>query len=130
MPLKRSDSKTSTRAVSENASVVRTLFGLFFRYAVASLKEVVSVRPSVHRSVRPMLFSKIKRTRTRRILCRVSGLVSICSSSAARQEPNHLVSSALLQSDLKKAILAHLKIHDSTKRREKSEPLLTSEWTQ
>ena len=67
-------------------------FFLVFRCAVASLYEVVSVRPSVRRSVRPsvgpsvrpVLFSKVKRTHTRRILCRVSGLVSrslcrICS---------------------------------------------------
>ena len=43
----------------------------FFRCAVASLYEVVSVRPSVRPSV-PCYFQ----TRTRRILCRVSGLVS------------------------------------------------------
>ena len=43
-----------------------------FRCAVASLYEVVSVRPSVC----TVLFSKVKRTHTRRILCRVSGLVS------------------------------------------------------
>ena len=35
-----------------------------------------SVRPSVRRSVGPALFSKVKSTHTRRILCRVSGLVS------------------------------------------------------
>ena len=50
-----------------------------FRCAVASLYEVVSVRPSlrpsVRRSVCPVLFSKVKSTHTRRILCRVSGLV-------------------------------------------------------
>ena len=34
-----------------------------------------SVRRSVRRSVRPALFSKVNSTRTRRILCRVSGLV-------------------------------------------------------
>ena len=34
-----------------------------------------SVRRSVRRMVRPQLFSKVKRTHTRRILCRVSGLV-------------------------------------------------------
>ena len=34
-----------------------------------------SVGPSVRRSVCPVLFSKVKRTHTRRILCRVSGLV-------------------------------------------------------
>ena len=45
-----------------------------FRCAVASLQEVVSVRPSVGPSV-PCYF----RTRTRRILCRVSGLVSSLS---------------------------------------------------
>ena len=53
--------------------------GLVFRCAVASLYEVVSVRPSVGPSVRqsvhPALFSKVKSTRTRRILYRVSGLV-------------------------------------------------------
>ena len=46
-----------------------------FRCAVASLYEVVSVRPSVRPSVVPALFSKVKSTHTRRILCRVSGLV-------------------------------------------------------
>ena len=54
-----------------------------FRCAVAFLKEVVSVRRSVRRSVRPsvgpsvcpVLFSKVRNTHTRRILCRVSGLV-------------------------------------------------------
>ena len=50
-----------------------------FRCAVASLYEVVSVRPSVRRSVgpsvRPVLFSKVISMHTRRILCRVSGLV-------------------------------------------------------
>ena len=35
----------------------------------------MSVRPSVRRSVGPALFSKVKSTHTRRILCRVSGLV-------------------------------------------------------
>ena len=35
-----------------------------------------SVGPSVRRSVGPALFSKVKSTHTRRILCRVSGLVS------------------------------------------------------
>ena len=58
---------------------------LLFRCAVASLYEVVSVRPSVRRSVRrsvcPVLFSKVKSTRTRRILCRVSGLVREKSES-------------------------------------------------
>ena len=61
-----------------------------FRCAVASLYEVVSVgrsvgrsvgpsvRRSVRRSVGPVLFSKVKSTHTRRILCRVSGLV-LCS---------------------------------------------------
>merc|ERR1712048_546102 len=34
-----------------------------------------SVRPSVRPSVCPVLFSKMKSTHTRRILCRVSGLV-------------------------------------------------------
>ena len=34
-----------------------------------------SVRRSVRRSVCPVLFSRVKRTHTRRILCRVSGLV-------------------------------------------------------
>ena len=34
-----------------------------------------SVRPCVRPSVCPVLFSKVKRTHTRRILCRVSGLV-------------------------------------------------------
>ena len=34
-----------------------------------------SVGPSVRRSVCPVLFLKVKRTHTRRILCRVSGLV-------------------------------------------------------
>ena len=34
-----------------------------------------SVGPSVRRSVCPVLFSKVKRTHTRRILCRVSSLV-------------------------------------------------------
>ena len=34
-----------------------------------------SVRPSVRRSVCPVLFSKVKTTHARRILCRVSGLV-------------------------------------------------------
>ena len=48
---------------------------VIFRCAVASLYEVVSVRPSVRPSVCPVLFSKVKRTHTRRILCRVSGLV-------------------------------------------------------
>ena len=48
-----------------------------FRCAVASLYEVVSVRRSVRRSVRMsrVFFSKVKITHTRRILCRVSGLV-------------------------------------------------------
>ena len=35
----------------------------------------MSVRPSVRPSVCPVLFSKVKSTHTRRILCRVSGLV-------------------------------------------------------
>ena len=35
-----------------------------------------SVHPSVGPSVRPVLFSKVIRTHTRRILCRVSGLVT------------------------------------------------------
>ena len=54
------------RLMSTNFSVPL----LFFRCAVASLHEVVSVGP-------PVLFSKVKSTRTttRRILCRVSGLV-------------------------------------------------------
>ena len=34
-----------------------------------------SVRPSVRPSVCPVLFSKVKNTHTRRIFCRVSGLV-------------------------------------------------------
>ena len=42
-----------------------------FRCAVASL----SVGPSVCLSGGPVLFSKVKITHTRRILCRVSGLV-------------------------------------------------------
>ena len=53
-----------------------------FRCAVASLYEVVSVRPSVGPQVRPVLFSKVKSTHTRRILCRVSGLVLFFSMSA------------------------------------------------
>ena len=36
-----------------------------------------SVRPSVRPSVGPALFSKVKITHTRRILCRVSGLVLV-----------------------------------------------------
>ena len=36
------------------------------------------VRLSVCPSVRPVLFSKVKSTNTRRILCRVSGLVFFC----------------------------------------------------
>ena len=36
-----------------------------------------SVGPSVRPSVGPVLFSKVKNTHTRRILCRVSGLVCI-----------------------------------------------------
>ena len=38
-----------------------------------------SVGPSVRPSVGPVLFSKVKITHTRRILCRVSGLVSFIS---------------------------------------------------
>ena len=54
------------RLMSTNFSVPL----LFFRCAVASLHEVVSVGP-------PVLFSKVKSTHTRRILCRASGLVDI-----------------------------------------------------
>ena len=39
------------------------------------------VRPSVRLSVCPVLFSKVKSTHTRRILCRVSGLVETEKSS-------------------------------------------------
>ena len=39
------------------------------------------VRPSVGPSVRPVLFSKVISTHTRRILCRVSGLVLFCIAS-------------------------------------------------
>ena len=54
-----------------------------FRRAVASLYEVVSVHlsvgPSVRRSARRsgclVLFFKVERTHTKRIFCRVSGLV-------------------------------------------------------
>ena len=46
------------------------------------------VRPSVRRSVGPsvcpMLFSKVERTHTRRILCRVSGLVLLSPVLATR----------------------------------------------
>ena len=55
--------------------VSRSISILIFRCAAVSLYEVVSVRPSVRRSVCPALFSKVKSTHTRRILCRVSGLV-------------------------------------------------------
>ena len=41
------------------------------------MRSCPSVRRSVRRSVCPMLFSKVKSTHTRRILCRVSGLVSL-----------------------------------------------------
>ena len=66
-----------------------------FRCAVASLYEVVSVRPSVRRSVRrsacPVLFSKVKSTHTWRILSRVSGLVFVnhCRSYTAIRIHNH-----------------------------------------
>ena len=56
-----------------------------FRCAVASLQEGVSVRLSVCPSVRPVLFSKVKRTHTRRILCRVSGLVT-CQFTVKRDD--------------------------------------------
>ena len=52
------------------------------------------VCPSVCPSVRPVLFSKVKSTHTRRILCRVSGLVSVyprslpCDGSVAMIEYN------------------------------------------
>ena len=61
-------------------------FSCFFRCAVASLYEVVSVRPSVGPfvgpSVCPVLFSKVNSTHTRRNLCRVSGLVFIFNYSS------------------------------------------------
>ena len=40
-----------------------------------------SVRPSVGPYIRPVLFSKVKSTHTRRILCRVSGLVFLSQVS-------------------------------------------------
>ena len=54
------------------------LSSLLFRCAVASLYEVVSVRPLVRPSVRRSVPSYFQ-TRTRRILCRVSGLVLLTS---------------------------------------------------
>ena len=49
--------------------------GRLFWCDYASLQEVLSVRRSAGPSVRPVLFSKVISTHTRRILCRVSGLV-------------------------------------------------------
>ena len=60
--------------LEETKSWVESVSQLF-RCAVASLYEVVSVRRSVGPSVCPVLFLKVKSTHTRRILCRVSGLV-------------------------------------------------------
>ena len=42
------------------------------------------VRPSVRRSVYPVLFFKVKNTHTRRVLCRVSGLVQFCECPGAK----------------------------------------------
>ena len=39
------------------------------------------VRPQIRRSLRPVLFLKVRSTHTRRILCRVSGLVPSLSIS-------------------------------------------------
>ena len=54
-----------------------------------------SVGPSVRRSVCPVLFSKEKRTPTRRILCRVSGLVKTFFST--RFFPNSPISEFLVK---------------------------------
>ena len=69
-------------------SARKFIFFLFFLYASSPLykRSCPSVRqpsvgPSVCRSVRPVLFSKVKSTHTRRILCRVSGLVTFLYSS-------------------------------------------------
>ena len=41
------------------------------------MRSCPSVGPSVRRSVGPVLFSRLKSTHSRRILCRVSGLVVV-----------------------------------------------------